>query len=130
MLTHAGITPPSDGRPEALGRLPGPDAPERAMPKGGGLSSHPIQPPSAPRVSYDPIKLQDNLRAAIEHLNQQLASSGRTLGFAMDDTLNSPVVTVRSTQTGEVIRQIHSEAVIRVAHTLDELKGLLHDAVS
>jgi flagellar protein FlaG len=99
------------------------------MPK-GGLSSHPIQPPSAPRVSYDPIKLQDNLRAAIEHLNQQLASSGRTLGFAMDDTLNSPVVTVRSTQTGEVIRQIPSEAVIRVAHTLDELKGLLHDAVS
>jgi flagellar protein FlaG len=53
-----------------------------------------------------------------------------TLGFAMDDTLNSPVVTVRSTQTGEVIRQIPSEAVIRVAHTLDELKGLLHDAVS
>lgn len=88
-----------------------------------------VQMPAAPRVSYDPGKLRENLQAAVEHLNKQLASSGRSLGFSMDDNINRPVVTVRSTQTGEVIRQIPSEAVVRVAHTLDELKGLLHDAV-
>jgi len=88
-----------------------------------------VQAPAAPLVSYDPGKLRENLQAAIEHLNKQLASSGRSLGFSMDSVVNCPVVTVRSTQTGEVIRQIPSEAVIRVAHTLDQLKGLLHDAV-
>lgn len=86
--------------------------------------------PQPPRVSYDPGKVRENLRSAIDHLNKQLASSGRSLGFSMDDALSFPVVTVKSTQTGEVIRQIPSEAVVRVAHTLDELKGLLHDAVT
>jgi flagellar protein FlaG len=87
------------------------------------------QAPLPPKVSYDPAKMRENLQAAVDHLNKQLASSGRSLGFSMDEVINRPVVTVRSTQTGEVIRQIPSEAVIRVAHTLDELKGLLHDAV-
>jgi flagellar protein FlaG len=48
----------------------------------------------------------------------------------MDDVLNTPVVTVKSTKTGEVIRQIPSEAVIRVAHTFEQLKGLLVDEMS
>jgi uncharacterized FlaG/YvyC family protein len=39
-------------------------------------------------------------------------------------------VTVKSTATGEVIRQIPSEAVLRVAHTFEALKGLLHDAIA
>lgn len=78
----------------------------------------------------DPVKLRENLTAAIEHLNKQLAGTGRTLGFAFDDVLNSPVVTVKNTATGEVIRQIPSEAVVKAAHTMDELKGLLHDATS
>jgi len=32
---------------------------------------------------------------------------------------------VTNTQTGEVIRKIPSEAVIRVAHNIEALKGLL-----
>jgi flagellar protein FlaG len=87
-----------------------------------------VQTPPPPRIEYDPTKLRENLQSAIEHLNKQLASSGRNLGFSMDEVMNRPIVTVRSTQTGEVIRQIPSEAVIKVAHTLDALKGLLHDA--
>lgn len=83
--------------------------------------------PPEPRVQFDPQKLQENLKEAIEQLNKQLADSGRTLGFRMDDVLNSPVVTVKSTKTGEVIRQIPSEAVIKAAHTFDQLKGLLVD---
>jgi flagellar protein FlaG len=111
-------------------RLPG------AVPKDGGVDAVQDQAekakaaPPPPRVSYDPTKVRENLRSAIEHLNKQLASSGRSLGFSMDDVINYPIVTVKSTQTGEVIRQIPSEAVVRVAHTLDELKGLLHDAVT
>jgi flagellar protein FlaG len=89
-----------------------------------------VQTPPPPRVDYDPVKLRENLRSAIDHLNKQMASHGRSLGFTFDEVLRAPVVTVRSTETGEVIRQIPSEAVVRVAHTLDALKGLLHDAVT
>jgi len=85
---------------------------------------------AAPRVAHDPVKLQENLRAAVDQLNKQLASSGRSLGFSYDEVANAPVVTVKSTATGEVIRQIPSEAVLRVAHTFEALKGLLHDATT
>jgi flagellar protein FlaG len=81
-------------------------------------------------VEFDPIKLRENLSAAVEHLNRQLASSGRTLGFSIDEILHAPIVTVKNTSTGEVVRQIPSEAVVKVAHTLEELKGLLYDASS
>ena len=86
--------------------------------------------PPEPRIQFDPQKLHENLKEAIEQLNKQLSDSGRTLGIRMDDVLNTPVVTVKSTKTGEVIRQIPSEAVIKVAHTFDQLKGLLVDEMS
>lgn len=129
MHTPAGVLPPIERAPDAVTR----GAHSVQTDK---LSAKAVTPPlpslhaAQPRVDYDPVKVQENLKAAIEHLNKQLASTGRTLGFSMDDTLNSPVVTVRSTQTGEVIRKIPSDAVIRVAHTFNELKGLLHDAVT
>ncbi|NCZ92295.1 MAG: hypothetical protein EBY96_07700 [Actinobacteria bacterium] len=86
--------------------------------------------PAKPWIQFDPQKLHDNLKEAIAQLNKQLADSGRTLGIKMDDVLNSPVVTVKSTKTGEVIRQIPSEAVIKAAHTIEQLKGLLVDEMS
>ena len=86
-----------------------------------------IQEPPKPRIDFDPETVQRNLKAAIEHLNKQMHNTGRTLGFAMDEALSMPVVTVRNTSTGEVIRQIPSEAVVKVAHTLESLKGMLYD---
>jgi flagellar protein FlaG len=78
----------------------------------------------------DPVRLRENLRQAIDEINHKLISGGRNLGIYMDEVLNTPVVKVMNTQTGEVVRQIPSEAVLKVAHTLEELKGLLHDSTS
>ena len=86
--------------------------------------------PPEPKIQFDPQKMHENLKQAIEQLNKQLSDSGRSLGIRMDDVLNTPVVTVTSTKTGEVIRQIPSEAVLKVAHTFEQLKGLLVDETS
>jgi flagellar protein FlaG len=45
----------------------------------------------------------------------------------MDEVADRMVITVRKTETGEVIRQIPDEALLRVAHNIEELKGLLHN---
>lgn len=88
----------------------------------------PAAPPPPPeRVKFDPEKMMANIKEAVEHLNKQMSSSGRSLGFAMDEVMRMPVVTVKDTRSGEVIRQIPSETVVRVAHVLDDLKGLLYD---
>jgi flagellar protein FlaG len=74
--------------------------------------------------------MRREIKQALERLNQQVLKDGRNLKFAMDDASDRMVITVRESVSGEVIRQIPSEALLRVAHNLEELKGLLHDANS
>jgi uncharacterized FlaG/YvyC family protein len=46
----------------------------------------------------------------------------------VDPSLDRPVVTVTNRETGEVIRQIPNEVVIRMAHSIDDNKGNLLNA--
>jgi uncharacterized FlaG/YvyC family protein len=39
--------------------------------------------------------------------------------------LGRPIVVVRKEDTGEVIRQIPNEVVVKVAHNIEALKGML-----
>lgn len=90
---------------------------------------------SAPRVmAPKPVQLQVNLEAerqqvqeALAMLNQQVTKNTSGLGFSMDETLGRPVVIVRNTVSGEVIRQIPNEVVVRIARQLDSAKGLFHN---
>ena len=75
----------------------------------------------------DPAEMRANLEAAIEKLNQQVERNGRGLNFAIDEKLNRPIITVRNTATGEVVRTIPNEVVIKVAHNIEDIKGLLMD---
>lgn len=79
--------------------------------------------PSKPR--FDPEKFQEMLKEIIERLNQQMKDGGRDLGFSVDDRINTFIVTVKNTNTGEVIRQIPSEVVVNMAHSIEDLKGVI-----
>lgn len=71
-----------------------------------------------------------NIKEAVEKLNQQMQTGNRNLSFAMDDAADQVVITVKNSSTGEVIRQIPDEALLRVAHNIDDIKGLLHNATT
>lgn len=73
---------------------------------------------------------RDNIREATDKLNQQMRIRGRKLSFEIDDTTHQIVVTVKDINTGDVIRQIPSEALLRVAHNIDQIKGLLHNELT
>ncbi len=77
------------------------------------------------QLQINPAQERENLKQAVNMLNQQAQQTNRGLGFRMDEVLNAPVVTVTSAQTGEVVRQIPSEVVIRVAHNIEKVKGML-----
>lgn len=70
---------------------------------------------------------QEELKAAIEELKQLSDSAGRNLGFSMDQVMNRPVVVVSDKDSGKVVRQIPAEVVIRVAHSIEQMKGILFD---
>ena len=77
------------------------------------------------QLQINPAEERENLKQAVNMLNQQVQQTNRGLGFRMDEVLNAPVVTVTSAQTGEVVRQIPSEVAIRVAHNIEKVKGML-----
>ena len=77
----------------------------------------------------DPQEVRRTLEEATEHLNQQMRRNSRDLSFSVDDVANKVVVTVKNRE-GEVVRQIPNEAALRVAHNLDNVKGLLQDGKS
>ena len=84
-----------------------------------------LHAPEKVDLGFDPKELRENLHEAIERLNQQLKANGRDLSFQMDEEIDRPIITVRNIETGEVVRQIPSEEVIRVAHSIEDAKGLL-----
>jgi flagellar protein FlaG len=75
-------------------------------------------------IKVDLADLQKNLEQSISRLNKMMLDGARNLSFSMDNSLKSPVIVVKNDQ-GEVIRQIPTEAVLRVAHNFDAMKGLL-----
>ena len=103
-----------------------------APPPASAPASQAVKPvQEAPAVKAEPLvdpqEMRANLEAAIENLNKQSERNGRGLNFAIDEKLNRTIITVRSTATGEVVRTIPDEVVIKVAHNIESIKGLLMD---
>ena len=87
-----------------------------------------VQAPKPVAIKFDASEVRQNLQDAVRMLNQQMTSTKRGLGFQVDEAVGGPVVTVRSAESGEVVRQIPNEVVVRIAHNIEKVKGLLFSA--
>jgi flagellar protein FlaG len=67
------------------------------------------------------------IEAALEDIRKMADDNLSNLGFSIDRKINTHVVVVTDKTTGEIVRQIPNEVVIRVAHNIADLKGLLFD---
>jgi len=85
--------------------------------------------PQRPQIQFDPAQMRQELQQALERLNEQAQRNQASLSFSRDEVANRNVVTVTNTQTGEVIRRIPNEVVLKVAHNIEQVKGMLHNEV-
>ncbi|WP_396432660.1 flagellar protein FlaG [Limnohabitans sp.] len=91
----------------------------------------PVEAPEpTPEVKVDPRETLRSLEEASEQLNKQMSRNNRDLSFSVDNVSSKVVLTVTNKESGEVIRQIPSETALRVAHNLDNVKGLMQDKKS
>jgi flagellar protein FlaG len=81
------------------------------------------------KPKQDPQESRRSLEETSQQLNEQMRRNGRDLSFSVDDVANKVVLTVKNKE-GEVVRQIPNEVVLRVAHTLEDMKGLMQDEKS
>ncbi len=79
----------------------------KAPPASGNALPPPPPAPPAPSIEQ-----------AIKQIQDYLASSSRELHFQVDDATGRTVIRVTNPQTGEVIRQIPSEELLRISASL------------
>jgi len=72
-------------------------------------------------------KVADDIKEAIDTLNDALAKAPTKAMISHDGELNRYIVRIADERSGEVIREIPSEAVLKFARNLREIKGLLFD---
>jgi len=82
------------------------------------------------KSSFNPQETRQNVKEAVSFLNEQLSANSRGIGFTINDGNSTPIVTVRNTKTGEVVRQIPNEVVIKIAQNIDSSKGAIEDKIA
>jgi flagellar protein FlaG len=94
-----------------------------------GRSQPAAEPKATVERKYDAQETRRTLEETSELLNQQMARNKRDLSFSVDDVTNTVVLTVKNRE-GEVVRQIPNETALRVAHNIENMKGLMEDQKS
>ena len=70
----------------------------------------------------------EDIREAIDTLNSALEKAPTKAIISRDEQLNRFIVKIADERSGEIVREIPSEAVLKFARNLQEIKGLLFDA--
>jgi flagellar protein FlaG len=69
----------------------------------------------------------DDFKKAVVEINKALEKIPTTLAFQVDESSKRFIVNVADISTGEVIRKIPGDAVLRIARQLESLKGIIFD---
>jgi flagellar protein FlaG len=83
------------------------------------VSTSTTQPSSTP----DKLPTTQQLRAAVDTMNHAMEQSNQNLQFSVDTETKRPVVTVLDSQTGDVIMQFPSKAILAIAHSIDQYQS-------
>ena len=80
----------------------------------------------------DKVSEEDNqasLENAVQEAESFLQTQNRNLAFSIDDETKRSVVTVKDSESGDVIRQIPSEEVLALAERIQDLQQDVGDSV-
>jgi len=69
----------------------------------------------------------ESIEEAVEVLNEALSRKHTSAQIRRDDQLNRFLVTIKDKESGEVVREVPPEALLKFARNLEELKGILFD---
>ena len=69
----------------------------------------------------------EDVKAAVKTLNIAMKKAPTSLQFSVDSASHRFVVNVTNKDTGELVRSMPGEAILRIAQNLESLKGVLFD---
>ncbi|MEK1909156.1 MAG: flagellar protein FlaG [Pseudomonas chlororaphis] len=100
------------------------------------VADKPVEKPQADVVVLPTVKEEskggqterDKLKMAIQEIEKFVQSVKRNLEFSIDEPSGKVVVKVIASDSGEVIRQIPNEEVLKLANSLNDASSLLFSA--
>ena len=98
-----------------------------AVEKNDGVSVSNGKTAAQEPAAIDSEAMSRNLEEAIQKLNEQMKANQRGLTFSKDQVNGNTVVKVINSHTGEMVRQIPDVSLMRAAHSIEALKGMIHD---
>ena len=120
---------PIDSRVSVVTPQGGQAATQARSATGAAVAGHVAAATSAPvenATQADQTRAQaEAVKSAVEKANKVVQASARDIEFSVDNSTNDVVVKVVDQATKQVIRQIPSEEMLRIAQALDHLQGLL-----
>jgi flagellar protein FlaG len=79
-----------------------------------------------PTPDLSPVSLsRESAQALVRQISQQLEDSGRSLALSVDEVAGDIVTRVLNPNTGELVRSIPSEEMLRISRNLMSIEGLL-----
>lgn len=69
----------------------------------------------------------ESIQDAVEVLNEALSRKHTSAQIRRDEQLNRFLVTIKDKESGEIVREVPPEALLKFARNLEELKGILFD---
>ncbi|MFZ9161742.1 MAG: flagellar protein FlaG [Burkholderiaceae bacterium] len=79
-----------------------------------------------PTPDLSPVSLsRESAQALVKQITQQLEDSGRSLALSVDEVAGDIVTRVLNPNTGELVRSIPSEEMLRISRNLMSIEGLL-----
>lgn len=101
-------------------------APPPASPAAAGRAGAAREVPAETKAAAAP----ERERSALAEINESLRMSAIGVQFEFDKEADTMIVKVVDVESGELIRQMPSEEVVRISRALGKLQGLLvHHAV-
>lgn len=89
----------------------------------GGMQKNAVAGPG--QTDKQNATTQEEVDQAAQKINEALQTVSQKLEFSVDKDTDDIVVKVLDKESGDVIRQIPSEELLKIAKALDKLKGLL-----
>lgn len=81
---------------------------------------------SARVATQEIVETTAAIEEAISRVNAEFEQSDVALKFVMDDVIQRPIVSVIDQESGELLRQLPSEEVLRAARNIESMKGILY----
>jgi flagellar protein FlaG len=70
---------------------------------------------------------REKLKGISASLNVDIRVKSNNLKFSVDQITNRLLLTVSNKESGKVIKQVPSETILKISHSLITLKGILYD---